>query len=132
MGTSGVKALLISDQGQVIGSASQEYPFYSPRPGWTEQDPEDMWQGTITALQRVIEKFQVDRKRTKELVYLVKCTVSVFLDDTGSVIRPAILWNDSRTTKQCQEIEQLVGKELLLEEACNPALRGFTAPKVLW
>ena len=132
IGTSGVKALLISDQGQVIGSASQEYPFYSPRPGWTEQDPEDMWQGTITALQKVIEKFQVDPKEIKGIGLSGQMHSSVFLDNTGSVIRPAILWNDSRTTKQCQEIEQLVGKELLLEEACNPALEGFTAPKVLW
>lgn len=132
IGTSGVKALLISDNGQVIGSALQEYPFYSPRPGWTEQHPEDMWQGTITALSKVLADFQVDPKDIKGIGLSGQMHSSVFLDNNGSVIRPAILWNDSRTTKQCREIENLVGKDLLLKEACNPALEGFTAPKVLW
>jgi len=132
IGTSQVKALLITDDGEIIGSASQEYPLYSPRPGWTEQEPEDMWQGTIKALRKVLNKFDVDPVEIRGVGLSGQMHSSVFLDANGDVIRPAILWNDSRTTKQCQEIEHLVGKDLLLEEACNPALAGFTAPKVLW
>lgn len=132
IGTSGVKALLMSVDGELIGSASQEYPMSSPRPGWTEQDPEDMWQGTIDALAKVIAKYQVTPTSIRGIGLSGQMHSSVFLDSEGQVIRPAILWNDSRTTRQCREIESLVGKELLLEEASNPALEGFTAPKVLW
>ena len=132
IGTSQVKALLITVEGEIVGSASQEYPLYSPRPGWTEQNPEDMWQGTITALRKVLDKYDVDPADIKGVGLSGQMHSSVFLDKEGNVIRPAILWNDSRTTKQCYEIESLVGKELLLQEACNPALEGFTAPKVLW
>lgn len=132
IGTSGVKALLIDDSGRVIGSASAEYPFYSPRPGWTEQHPEDMWQGTIAALGKVLDKYDVDPLDVKGVGISGQMHSSIFLDKNGDVIRPAILWNDSRTTKQCREIESLVGKDNLLKETCNPALEGFTAPKVLW
>lgn len=132
IGTSGVKALLMSADGDLIGSASQEYPMSSPRPGWTEQHPEDMWKGTIDALAKVISKYQVIPSSIKGIGLSGQMHSSVFLDNEGKVIRPAILWNDSRTTKQCREIESLVGKDLLIEEASNPALEGFTAPKVLW
>ena len=69
IGTSQVKALLITVEGEIVGSASQEYPLYSPRPGWTEQNPEDMWQGTITALRKVLDKYDVDPADIKVWVY---------------------------------------------------------------
>ena len=74
IGTSQVKALLITVEGEIVGSASQEYPLYSPRPGWTEQNPEDMWQGTITALRKVLDKYDVDPADIKVWVYPVRCT----------------------------------------------------------
>jgi len=132
IGTSQVKALLVTVDGEIVGSAAQEYPLFSPRPGWMEQEPEDMWQGTITALRKVLDKYDVDPSEIKGIGLSGQMHSSVFLDKDGNVIRPAILWNDTRTTKQCYEIESVVGKRLLLEEACNPALEGFTAPKVLW
>lgn len=132
IGTSQVKALLITVDGEIVGSASQEYPLYSPRPGWTEQEPEELWQGTVTALRKVLDKYDVDSTEVKGIGLSGQMHSSVFLDSEGNVIRPAILWNDSRTTKQCYDIETIVGKEQLLKEACNPALEGFTAPKVLW
>ncbi len=132
IGTSGVKALLVNADGVVIGSESAEYPIYSPRPGWTEQDPEELWQGTVNVLSKIITKYNIRPESIKGLGLSGQMHSSVFLDDNGKVIRPAILWNDNRTTEQCRKIESLVGKELLLEEACNPALEGFTAPKVLW
>lgn len=132
IGTSQVKALLITVDGEIVGSAAQEYPLFSPRPGWMEQEPEDMWQGTVMALRKVLDKYDVDPSEIKGIGLSGQMHSSVFLDKDGKVIRPAILWNDTRTTKQCYEIESLVGKRTLLDEACNPALEGFTAPKVLW
>lgn len=132
IGTSGVKALLVTSDGEVVGSVTVEYPFYSPRPGWSEQYPEDMWQGTVSAISQVLDRYQVKANQVMGLGLSGQMHSAVFLDNNGQVIRPAILWNDSRTTAQCRRIEELVGKERLLEEACNPALEGFTAPKVLW
>ena len=132
IGTSGVKALLVSIDGNIAGSASVEYPIYSPRPGWTEQDPEDLWQGTIKVLSKLLTKYNIKSKEIKGIGLSGQMHSSIFLDSNGKVIRPAILWNDNRTTKQCHKIESLVGRDLLLKEACNPALEGFTAPKVLW
>lgn len=132
IGTSGVKALLINSDGKLMGSVLQEYPLYSPRPNWTEQNPEDMWQGTVTAISQILDKYEISATEIMGIGLSGQMHSSVFLDQKGDVIRPAILWNDNRTTKQCREIERLVGKDLLLKEACNPALEGFTAPKVLW
>lgn len=132
IGTSGVKVLVLRDDGAVMGSVTQEYPLYSPRPGWSEQQPEELWQGTLAGIKKAISKFHVDPQEIKALGLSGQMHSSVFLDKHKHVIRPAILWNDTRTTKQCREIESLVGSELLHEEACNPALEGFTAPKVLW
>ncbi len=132
VGTSGVKALLISEIGAVIGTASQEYPFSSPRPGWTEQDPEDMWNGTAKAICQLLAETAVAPSDITGIGLAGQMHSAVFLDESLSVIRPAILWNDSRTTAECREMEETVGRDLLFAEACNPALEGFTAPKVLW
>ena len=104
IGTSQVKALLITVEGEIVGSASQEYPLYSPRPGWTEQNPEDMWQGTITALRKVLDKYDVDPADIKGVGLSGQMHSSVFLDKEGNVIRPAILWNDSRTTNSATKL----------------------------
>ena len=77
-------------------------------PGWMEQEPEDMWQGTVMALRKVLDKYDVDPSEIKGIGLSGQMHSSVFLDKDGKVIRPAILWNDTRTTKQCYEIESLV------------------------
>ena len=132
IGTSAVKALLLKVSGELVGDASAEYPLFSPRPGWSEQNPEDMWQATEEAIKRVLGEYGVDPASIRGIGLSGQMHSSVFLDSEYNVIRRAILWNDVRTTAQCRYIEETVGKDLLNSEVCNPALEGFTLPKVLW
>jgi xylulokinase len=125
VGTSGVKALAISPQGEVLGRTEHGYPLSTPRPGWAEQDPEDWWRAAQAALAEIAVE-------PAALGYSGQMHGLVCLDERGEVIRPAILWNDGRTGAQCAEIERRVGVERLLELTGNRALAGFTAPKLLW
>jgi xylulokinase len=128
VGTGGARAVAVDESGEVVAEASSEYPLHSPRPGWTEQDPEDWWRGAREALGKVaagVEDEVVGLGLTGQM------HGSVFLDDLGAVIRPALLWNDQRTHSQCKKITESVG-ERLIELAGNPALTGFQAPKILW
>lgn len=132
IGTSAVKALLLSTDGDVVGSFTTEYPFFTPRPGWSEQNPEDMWQATTAAIKGVLAKFDVTGESILGIGLSGQMHSSVFLDDQCEVIRPAILWNDVRTSAECRYIEEKVGRQVLLEEVCNPVLEGFTLPKLVW
>ncbi len=132
IGTSGVKALLMRETGEVAGSATVEYPLYSPRPGWTEQDPEDMWQASVKAIRKVLDQCAVAGSEVKGVGLSGQMHSSVFLDENYQVIRPAILWNDTRTSSQCQAIRESLDPEMLFSEVCNPVLEGFTLPKVVW
>jgi xylulokinase len=125
IGTSGVKALALSPEGEVVGRAEEEYPLSIPQPGWAEQDPEDWVRGARGAL----EQLGVDAERvglSGQMHGLVA------LDSEQRVLRPAILWNDQRTAGECAEIEERIGLERLIELTGNRALPGFTAPKLLW
>jgi xylulokinase len=122
VGTTGVKAVRISDTGDVLARAEEEYPLSIPQPGWAEQDPEDWWRATQRALAWHDEPLGL----TGQMHGLV------LIDAEGQVLRPAILWNDQRTAAECAEIEQLVGLDRLIELTGNRALPGFTAPKLLW
>lgn len=132
IGTSAVKTLLLHSNGEPVGGATVEYPLYSPRPGWSEQNPEDMWQATAEAIKLTLEKHAIDPASIKGIGLSGQMHSSVFLDSERNVIRPAILWNDVRTTAQCRYIEETVERELLNSEVCNPVLEGFTLPKLLW
>jgi len=132
IGTSGVKALLMADDGTVRGSVTVEYPLYSPRPGWTEQNPEDMWQASVEAVRQVLEKCAVKGSDVMGVGLSGQMHSSVFLDEAYQVIRPAILWNDTRTSGKCQAIRAALDPEMLFSEVCNPVLEGFTLPKVVW
>lgn len=132
IGTSAVKALLLSTKGDVVGSFTTEYPFSTPRPGWSEQNPEDMWQATVEAIRGVLKKFNVQGEAILGIGLSGQMHSSVFLDEQKNVIRPAILWNDVRTSAECRYIEDKVGGQVLLEEVCNPVLEGFTLPKLVW
>jgi len=125
VGTTGVKALAISADGEVHGSAEEHYGLSSPQPGWSEQDPEDWWAASQAALARL------DVEATA-LGLSGQMHGLVCLDDHGDVLRPAILWNDQRTAAECAEIEERVGLERLIALTGNRALTGFTAPKILW
>jgi xylulokinase len=129
VGTSGTRAVAVDARGAVVAEATSRYEPHSPRPGWSEQRPEDWWR----AAKEVIA--DVAAGTGDEIVALGlagQMHGSVFLDSAGEVIRPALLWNDQRTESDCAAITERVGQERLLELAGNPALTGFQAPKLLW
>lgn len=131
VGTSGVKVLALSDQGLIIKSCVANYPQYAPQTGWSEQDPEDWWQGTIQALGAVLNDcngFEVAGVSLSGQMHGM-----VALDAENELIRRAILWNDQRTIEQCAEITKLAnGLDHLLEATNNQMLTGYTGGKILW
>jgi xylulokinase len=129
IGTSGARALALNESGEVVAEAAQGYPLLSPRPGWTEQNPEDWWLASRKVMSEVAAKV---KGRVDGIGLTGQMHGSVFLDVNDQVIRPALLWNDQRTAKQCVEITDRVGRERLLAITGNPALTGFQAPKLLW
>ena len=132
VGTTGTKTLICDDKGQVLATVTEEYPAYTPKPLWSEQDPEDWWEGTCNGIRRVIQEAGVDGQEVEGIGLSGQMHGLVMLDENQEVIRPAILWNDQRTAAECAEITDTVGYERLMELVCNPALTGFTAPKILW
>ncbi len=132
VGTSGTKALLMEESGRVVVTATEEYPLHVPKPNWSEQDPEDWWRATVGAVRAVLENARVAADSVKGVGLSGQMHGSVFLDAADRVIRPAILWNDQRTGAECAEITERIGAERLLGLVSNPALTGFTAPKILW
>jgi xylulokinase len=125
VGTTGVKALALSPEGEVLARAERGYPLSTPRPGWSEQDPEDWWRASEAALADLgVEPAGIGLSGQMHGL--------VCLDSAERVLRPAILWNDQRTGEECEEIEARVGLERLIALTGNRALTGFTAPKLLW
>ena len=132
VGTSGVKTIVINKQGDIMAEATAKYPLYHPKAGWAEQDPEDWWQATLASLQEVSHALGGQVARVKSIGLSGQMHGSVFLDKTGQVLRPAILWCDVRTASQCRHIHEQVGRKELIYHTSNPALEGFTAPKIVW
>ncbi|MEW4372520.1 xylulokinase [Paenibacillus kandeliae] len=131
LGTSAVKTVLVNRQGQVAFEASEAYPLSQPKPGYSEQNPEDWVEKTIVSLRKLLEVSAVPAHEIEGLSFSGQMHGLVLLDDQHQVVRPAILWNDTRTTAQCRRIEQELGDDLL-HIARNRALEGFTLPKILW
>ena len=123
VGTTGVKAVAISPEGELVATASEAYPLSTPRPGWAEQDPGDWWRASQACLARLPKG---------EIGFSGQMHGLVVLGADGGVLRPAILWNDQRTEAECAEIEARIGLERLIALTGNRALTGFTAPKLLW
>lgn len=133
IGTSGTKTLLINEAGTVVAEADAEYPLEQPKPGWTQQDPEDWWKATVKTVRAVMRKSKVKPAEVKAIGLSGQMHGSVFLDKNDKVIRPALLWNDQRTADQCEEITSKAGgRKALIKMVANPALTGFQAPKILW
>ena len=133
IGTSGTKTLAMREDGIILGSATVEYPLYSPRPGWSEQHPADWWNASINSVKMVMKAAKLKPSGIGGIGLSGQMHGSVFLDKSGNVIRPALLWNDQRTATECVEIEKLAGgRKKLIQMVANPALTGFTAPKILW
>ena len=133
VGTSGTKTLAMREDGVILAKDTVEYPLYTPKPGWSEQDPEDWWQATIQSVRKVLADGKIAPGDVKGIGLSGQMHGSVFLDADQNVIRPALLWNDQRTQAECEEIESKAGgRSALIEMVSNPALTGFTAPKILW
>ena len=130
--TTGVKALLIDDQGRVAGTATIEIPLSTPKPLWSEQDPATWWHGAVDSIQQVLSQTDISGSDVAAIGLTGQMHGLTLLDEAGEVLRPAILWNDQRTGSQCDTIRQRLGKKRLVEITGNDALTGFTAPKILW
>ena len=130
--TTATKAILVDGAGHVVGVARSEYDYDIPRPMWTEQDPRVWWEAAIGAISRLLVETDVDAGAVSAIGLTGQMHGSVLLDEAGEVIRPAILWNDQRTSAQCDVIRDRVGAERLIAITGNDALTGFTAPKLLW
>ncbi len=130
LGTSSVKLLLMDGEGNVKNIVSREYPLYFPHPGWSEQKPEDWYTETMAGLKELLEGF--DKSQVAGISFGGQMHGLVILDEQDEVIRPAILWNDGRTTKECDYLNNVIGKETLSKYTANISFTGFTAPKILW
>lgn len=133
IGTSGTKTLAMREDGVILASATIEYPLFSPKPGWSEQDPIDWWDASVKSVRKVMKAARLKATDVGGIGLSGQMHGSVFLDKKGDVIRRALLWNDQRTVAECAEIEKLAGgRKRLIKMVANPALTGFTAPKILW
>jgi len=133
VGTGGTRALIIDDRGRLLGAATADHqPFASPQPGWSEQDPRDWWQAASQAVQSALARAGLTGDAIGGVGFSGQMHGAVLLDAHDEVVRPALLWNDQRTAAQCVRITERVGRDRLIEWVSNPALTGFTAPKLLW
>ena len=132
VGTSGTKTVLFDESGAVKASATAEYPLYQPQNGWAEQEPRDWWNAVCETVAQVIGTSGIQAKEIRGVGISGQMHGLVMLTKEGEVIRNAILWCDGRTSEECEEITQAVGKERLIEITANPAVTGFTAGKILW
>lgn len=130
--TTGAKALLIDEAGQVVSSATTALSLSTPRPLWSEQNPADWWSGMQESIREVLAAASIPGSAVAGIGLTGQMHGLVLLDAEGEVLRPAILWNDQRTGDQCDEIRARLGKERLIQITGNDALTGFTAPKILW
>jgi xylulokinase len=132
LGTTGAKAGIVGRSGQVLATAAVTYETATPRPGWAEQDPLDWWQASCAAVHGALDGGGISAGAIAGIGLSGQMHGSVFLDADESVIRPCILWCDQRTSDECDLITETVGAADLARWVGNPALPGFTAPKVLW
>lgn len=130
LGTSAVKLLLMEGNGTIRKIVSKEYPIYFPKPGWSEQEPEDWYEQTMAGMKELIAG--EDRSQIAGISFGGQMHGLVILDRDDNVIRPALLWNDGRTYEECDYLNQVIGKERLSAYTANISFTGFTAPKILW
>jgi len=132
VGTSAVRAILVDEMGRLKGASAVRLSLSTPKPGWAEQHPDDWWKAAVTAIKQVVKKSKLKAIQVGGIGLSGQMHSSVFLDRSGEIVRPALLWCDSRTTAECREITERIGEERLRQWVANPALEGFTLPKVLW
>lgn len=132
LGTSAVKLLLINQLGEVIQEVSKPYAIIQEKTGYCEQNPQDWVEQTVLGLSDLLATFDGDSEDIEGVSFSGQMHGLVLLDENNDVLRPAILWNDTRTTAECQQIYDVIGEQRLLRITKNPALEGFTLPKLLW
>lgn len=133
VGTGGTRAVLIDSEGRILTSATVEHaPFASPRTGWAEQDARDWWRAAAAAVRAVLSSEGVRPEEIVAVGLSGQMHGAVLLDKGDDVVRPAIIWCDQRTEAQCSALTENIGADRLIELTCNPALTGFTLPKLLW
>jgi xylulokinase len=132
LGTSAVKILLVNQTGEVVQEVSKEYELIHERTGFSEQKPKAWVDQTVAGLSDLLQNFQGDTEEIEGISFSGQMHGLVLLDENNEVLRNAILWNDTRTTAQCRQIYDVIGEERLLSITKNPALEGFTLPKLLW
>ncbi len=130
LGTSAVKLLMMDETGDIKKIVSKEYALSFPHPGWSEQNPEDWYEQSLAGLKELLEGS--DPAEVAGISFGGQMHGLVILDEQDQVIRPAILWNDGRTAKQTDYLNEVIGKDKLSEYTANIAFAGFTAPKILW
>ena len=130
LGTSACKLLLVDEVGAIVNEVTHEYPLIFPHPGWSEQKPEDWWSAVVTGVPELLRGF--DASEVAGIGSGGQMHGLVALDEADNVIRPAILWNDGRTSKEVDYLNNVVGKDKLSSLTANIAFAGFTAPKLLW
>src|SRR6266852_5078426 len=133
VGTGGTRALLLDEAGRVLSAATAEHaPMASPQLGWAEQDPRDWWRAACVAVAECLSKASTGAGEIAAIGLSGQMHGLVLLDATGEVVRPALLWCDQRTEEECREIAERVGAKRLIDLVANPALTGFTLPKIWW
>lgn len=130
LGTSAVKLLLMEEDGTVVKIVSREYPISFPHPGWSEQNPEDWYRESVAGLKELLDG--VDRSALSGISYGGQMHGLVTIDEYDHVIRPAILWNDGRSSEECLYLNNEIGADKISEYTANVAFAGFTAPKLIW
>ena len=132
VGTSGTRALVVDASGRLMAQSSFPHSISHPRPSYSEQDPDEWWRAAGAAAKAAIESAGISPGDVAAVGLSGQMHGLVMLDEKLEIIRPAILWNDQRSVAECDQIEKHFGRQRLLDVACNPALAGFTAPKILW
>ena len=130
--TTATKALLMADDGSVVGVAASSYGFETPHPLWSEQQPSLWWEATVESTRQLLQQTGISPSEIKGLGLTGQMHGLVLLDADGRTLRPSILWNDQRTGAECDEMRAKLGKQNLIAITGNDALTGFTAPKILW
>jgi xylulokinase len=133
VGTGGTRVLILGDDGRIVASATEEHePFASPQIGWAEQRPEDWWRAAGLAIRKALGLAKLRGEQISCVGFSGQMHGAVMLDGSGEVIRPALIWCDVRTEKQCRELTDRIGAARLIQLTCNPALPNFTVTKFLW
>ena len=133
VGTGGTRAVLIDGAGQIVASETIEHvPFASPQTGWAEQDPDDWWRAAVSAIRAVLSHDNITPDSISAVGLSGQMHGAVLLDADDKLLRPSIIWCDQRSEAQCQQLTEQIGASRLIELTCNPALTGFTLPKILW